>query len=483
MGLQTALYTAKSALLTSSAQTQVVSRNISGANDPTYARRIALVETLYDGGSRVAGVRSAADAALQEADLSANSQASADNALAATFERLHAVFGDPQSESAPAALVGALQSALIQAANQPSNPLALQDAVGAADDLARALNAASVETQAARASADRQMADGIGKINDLLADFDRVNTQIVRGVASGVDVNDALDKRNAILKDLSGYVGLSTIVGGDGDMAIYAYGGATLYQGGARQVSMAPNATFAAGVNGAAVYIDGVAVTGASAGMTLRSGALAGLARARDQDAPAFQAQLDEIARGLTTTFAEASTSAPVRTGLFAWSGGPAPPSTAQSAGLAGSIRIDPAVDSRVGGNVLLLRDGGVGGGAYIVNSSGTSGFSDRLSALSQQLAAPQALSGGGLSDTSSLAEFAAQSAGWLESARQNATQSSANARALSQQASVALSNQTGVNIDDQMAQMLQLERSFQAAAKLIAAVDQMYTSFFESVR
>lgn len=484
MGLQTAFHTAKSALLTTSTQTQVVSRNIGGASDPSYARRVTLVETLYDGGSRVAGIRSATDAVLQDADLSATAQAGAEGAVAAALDRLHATVGDPQRESSPAALAGALQNALTQAAAQPANPLAMQNAVGAADKLARSLNAATQATQSVRADADRQMAEGVARINDLLADFDRVNTQIVRGTASGANVSDALDRRNAILKDLSGYVGVSTLTGKNGDMSIYADGGATLYQGGPRSVTLAPTSTFAPGVSGGAVYIDGVAVTGSGAAMPLRTGSLAGLARVRDETAPLFQAQLDEIARGLVDAFAETSASAPDRTGLFAWTGGPTPPALSQTRGLAGAIRIDPAVDPNAGGDARLLRDGGIGGAAYVYNATGAAGFSDRLSALSQAMGAQRGFdASAGLSGTATIAEFAEQSAGWLEAGRQAATQSNVAAQALAEQAGAALSNATGVNIDDQMAQMLQLERSFQAAAKLIATIDQMYSSFFESVR
>lgn len=484
MGLQTAFHTAKSALLTSSTQTQVVSRNISGASDPGYARRVTLVETLYDGGSRVAGIRSATDAALQEADLSATAQAGAEGAVAAALGRLHATIGDPQQEGSPAALIGALQNALARAVAQPADPLAARNAVGAADRLARSLNAATQATQSVRADADRQMSEGVARINELLADFDRVNTQIVRGTASGANVNDALDRRNALLKDLSGYVGVSTLTGKNGDMAIYADGGATLYQGGARSVTMAPTSTFAPGVNAAAVYIDGVAVTGPTAAMPLRTGALAGLARVRDETAPAFQAQLDEIARGVVDAFAETSASAPDRTGLFAWPGGPALPASSQAVGLAGAIGIDAAVDPNAGGDARLLRDGGIGGAAYVYNATGAAGYSDRLSALSQAMAAQRTFNpSAGLSGAATLAEFAEQSAGWLEAGRQAATQSNAAAQALAEQAGAALSNATGVNIDDQMAQMLQLERSFQAAAKMIATIDQMYSSFFESVR
>ena len=483
MGLQTAFSTARSGLLTSATQTQIASRNIAGAGDPTYTRRVTLVETLYDGTSRVVGVRSATDTALQEADLSAAAHANMAQTTATALDRLHALVGDPQSRQSVAALIGALNGALVQAQAAPENALALGAVVTAANTVARALNAASVETQAIRQDADQSMSAGVARVNTLLDDFHRANIDVVRGVATGASPNDAIDRRNAILKELTGYIGVTTVAGKNGDMSIYADGGATLYQGGARRVSMAPTTAFAAGVSGNPLFIDGVPVTGPGASMAVRSGSLAGLANVRDTQTTKFGAQLDEVARALVDTFAETGAGVAPRTGMLTWADAPALPALGAS-GVAASIRIDPAVDPTAGGDPKLLRDGGIGGAAYVENTTGAAGFNDRLVALTQSLGGPQAFAAGaGLDTNETLAAYAAQSAGDLEEDRQNAAQAYADADAVANQATAALSNATGVNIDDQMAHVLQLERSFQAAAKMMAAVDQMYASFFEAVR
>ncbi|NJM28728.1 MAG: hypothetical protein HC855_00065 [Rhizobiales bacterium] len=39
------------------------------------------------------------------------------------------------------------------------------------------------------------------------------------------------------------------------------------------------------------------------------------------------------------------------------------------------------------------------------------------------------------------------------------------------------------MNIDDEMAEMLNLERSYQASAKVITIIDQMFASLIASVR
>jgi flagellar hook-associated protein 1 FlgK len=53
---------------------------------------------------------------------------------------------------------------------------------------------------------------------------------------------------------------------------------------------------------------------------------------------------------------------------------------------------------------------------------------------------------------------------------------------ALKARASEALLRKTGVNIDEEMAAMLDLEKSYQASSKVIAAVDGMLQTLLDVV-
>jgi flagellar hook-associated protein 1 FlgK len=48
---------------------------------------------------------------------------------------------------------------------------------------------------------------------------------------------------------------------------------------------------------------------------------------------------------------------------------------------------------------------------------------------------------------------------------------------------SEALSNETGVNIDEEMALLLDLEHSYEASARLIRAVDEMLSALLSAVQ
>lgn len=50
-------------------------------------------------------------------------------------------------------------------------------------------------------------------------------------------------------------------------------------------------------------------------------------------------------------------------------------------------------------------------------------------------------------------------------------------------QTTQALSNATGVNLDDQMSQMLALENSYQASARLLETINSLFATLFNAVR
>jgi flagellar hook-associated protein 1 FlgK len=62
----------------------------------------------------------------------------------------------------------------------------------------------------------------------------------------------------------------------------------------------------------------------------------------------------------------------------------------------------------------------------------------------------------------------------WLQQTRQTASSDADYKNVLLERASDALSKVTGVNLDEEMTSMLELERSYQASARLISTIDSM---------
>jgi flagellar hook-associated protein 1 FlgK len=139
--------------------------------------------------------------------------------------KLQATIGDTNDGTSPAARLGALNAALKAAANQPDDQALARDAVDRARDLATSLNSGAAAVETVRTQADADLAESVATINDLLARFDAANRIVTTGTANGDDVTDALDDRDRILAGLAQEIGISTVVRGSNDVAIYTDSG------------------------------------------------------------------------------------------------------------------------------------------------------------------------------------------------------------------------------------------------------------------
>jgi len=486
MSLSSALSIAQMALRNTSRQTTILSRNVSDASNPDYTRRIAVLSSTGPG-ARIIDIQRATNQQLFRSNLAALSSYQGQNTLMEGLDALSIKVNGPDNASSPAALLGDLQEALHLYSAAPHNRTMAENAVEAARQLVIALNQGSQALQDSRVDADRRIATEVDELNTLLNDFHMANKEVVQGTQAGRDVSDALDKREALLKQISEKLPVSTITRSGGDMVILAGDGTMLYETTPRKVSFEPIAGYSATTTGNAVYVDGVPLEAGMGGNTSASGRISALLQLRDTVAPGMQRQLDEVARGLITTFAEKDPAGidPDLAGLFTWSGGPALPTAGTlENGLAGSIRVNPAMDFTNGGDPVLLRDGGVNGAAYVWNLTGDASYTGLLNDLGDRLNGSMAFDlSAGLGDSSTLNDYAASAISWVEGLRQQAFNASETKSALMTHTAEALSNATGVNIDEEMALLLDLEHSYQASARLLSAVDEMLSNLLAAVR
>jgi flagellar hook-associated protein 1 FlgK len=475
--------------MASGIQSSTISRNIAGASAAGYSRKIAVLDNLPGAGVYVAAIQRAASSGLYNNVLIATSGSAKQNAILDGLQKISAsTVDDPELGQSPAAQLNKLKQALQQYANAPDNTTLAQAAVTSAKDMATALNQATKTVQTVRQGADADMATSVGNINQLLTQFDKVNTAIVKGTIAGDDVTDYLDQRDNIVSKMSQEVGVSMTLRANGDAALYTDSGVVLFDKTARSVSFAATNIYTPGTTGNAVYIDGVPVTGANSVMPIKTGKLAGLAQLRDNATVTYQSQLDEVARGLVESFKEVDQSGaalPDRPGLFTYPGSPAMPASATvSVGLAGSISVAASVDPAQGGNPNLLRDGAISGNvAYRYNTTGNAGYSTRLQQLIGNMDASQPFDATTQGKPSgSLIDFAASSTSWIENQRKAADDSATYQNTLLDRSTAALSNVSGVNMDDEMSLMLQVERTYSASSKIISTVDQMLQSLLAAV-
>jgi flagellar hook-associated protein 1 len=486
--LSNALNYARSSLATVSGQTSLTSQNIANARNIDYSRRSAIVTTENGGNLSITAYDRAADSMMLEKLLGAIANASAGSAILDGITKLEEIIGDPQTNSSPAAILAKLQNALQTQEQNPADQNLASNSFQAASELVRTLNSANATVQSVRKHADTEIANGVGAINTLLQQFKVVNDAIVRADHSAVDLSDNLDTRDKIIKQLSEQVGIKTITRANNDLAIYTENGATLFEKDPRVVSFIPTQNMNASAGASAIYVDGVDISNSSSLMPIQSGGLFGLVKVRDSIAVTFQSQIDEFARGVIETFSESSKSnpsLPKLTGMFSYLGSPAVPQGGTLAsGIAGDIKLNAAIDPTRGGTLSKIRDGGINGDAYLYNSGLVGGYAGRLSELLQSIDGARNFdSAAGLSTQVNLRSFGTASASWLHALQQKSSASAELQSATRERAANALQSKAGVNIDDEMANMLQLERSYQASAKLITTVDQMIQTLLDAVR
>lgn len=461
MSLSSASLLARQSLIATQQQIALSGRNIAAAGDPTRSRVEGVQVTQGDGSVRIAQIRRAEDSALYAAMVRAVASTAERDAVLSHLTSLSDKVGDPNLGVSPAARIGELEAALVAYANQPDDPLFGRQVVARAKDVATTLNQLASDVNLIREEADAKIDTAVERINELLVLYDDANDDVVRATVRNEDTTLAKDRRDAIVSEINEFLGVTTMQREDGDMALFTDGGITLFDRSARTVEFERTTPYTAATVGGNVVIDGVAVTGTDAPMPSVGGSIVGHARIRDELLPTFRLQLDEMARVLTDTFTDGVGS------LFVNGGAP---------DYAGTLAVAAAVDPAQGGAVENLRDG-------TGNPSGFAAYSDRLQGLIDAMQATQAVDANAqLGDPVALGNFASGSVSWLEGQRQVVDDEASRERAILENASVALSSATGVNMDDEYARQLEIERSFAASSRLLLIVDEMFNELMRAV-
>jgi len=488
MTLTDALRSATSALAGNAKQASMLSRNVAGVGDPNYVRRDAVVSTQLYGAIKV-DIQRNVQLSLYNSSIASNANAANAITVKNGIDQLVYSIGIDDFANSPASMLGDLKEAVELAAAAPSNPSTSSALIERGRTFATSLNDLYSQVLSGRADADKEIASSVDKLNSLLGQLETINEQIVKGTKSQQDVLDSIDIRDGILEQMSHEVGLKIVPRADNDIMVLTSNGLMMFETTARDISFQPTASFGANTTGNSLYIDGVAASGDEPWLPVTTGRLGGAFKVRDEILVSQQNQLDEIARSVIDLFGEedqVNGVKPKLAGMFTWDGGPAVPTAGVlEPGIAASIRINELIDPQSGGDSALIRDGGINGDAdYIYNTTGGGGYSDHLYALASSFDdttsfAPLA----GLPTSQSLTDFAASSLDWLNASRQAAHNDANYQSELSLQYNNAFQSEMGANLDAEMSKLLEVERAYQASAKLLSTIDEMYTVLFNAMR
>lgn len=478
MSLASTLNTTKSIFSNTAAQSSIIGTNVQNASNTDYNRRsVSTTVSLYSGAVSLSTERATNNALLKQNLVSAADD-SAQQTLLSGMESVSALLGGTDYSLSPTTYLKTLRDTLQTYSETPGDITLAQSVVAAAQDVATSLNTVSDGLQSLRTEADGEIATQVSTLNGLLAEFKTANDMVIKKTAMGEDASDAEDTRDGLLKKINEIVGVSTYMRDGNDMALYTSDGITLFETVPRAVNFKPTAAFVASTEGNGIYIDGVKLEAGSGASTTAQGSLQALLQLRDDVLPTFQDQMDEVARGVISLFSEKDASNNPVAGLFTTESGAAVAfGTADIIpGLASTIRVSSTAVS----SPLSLRDGSIAGASQ--NTTNASGYSTVLQNYLNRFDTAMNFDGDSQLGTNvTLLDFSTDAIGWVEGQRSDATTASETTSAMRTRASEAYSNSTGVNLDEELITLLDIEQSYKAASKLLSTVDAMLQALMEA--
>jgi flagellar hook-associated protein 1 len=478
MSITSALGSALTGLSAISRQAEILSSNVANATTPGYARReVGLGAAVLAGsgqGVTVTGITRNVDSQLLGERRLATA-GDGDRSLRAGFlNQTEQALGTPDSAGSLAARIATFDQALLEASGRPEQPARLQAIASTAASLIGGLAAATDAIQSARATADRTIAEEVGRLNATLAQLQEINVEMRSFSGTGRDVSALLDERQRLVDTISAIVPVREVPRDRGQIALFTTGGSTLLEGSATVFGFTPTHTIMPEMTQALGGLSGITINGkqydtAGSASPILGGTLGGLFALRDELAVTAQGKLDAVARDLVERFAATGldpTQLPGAPGLFTDAGAAFVP--ADEAGLAGRLRLNAAADPEQGGALYRLRDGL---GAL---AEGPPGNGALLSALHGALAGARPLTSTGfLAGNRSFAalgsDLMADSSALRLSAEAEQSFSGARLTALTD-----LEAQNGIDTDQEMQALLVIEKNYAANAKVIQTVNDM---------
>jgi flagellar hook-associated protein 1 FlgK len=444
---------AQSSLAAQRALQATASHNIENANTPGYARQRAEIVTVapgetvrgsyVGGGAMVGAITQARDRFLEAQVPQALGAAASSTAESDALSAVHAL--DPGAAGGLGSALGAFYSGLRAMAQDPTNPSLRAAALGAAQALARSFQGTRGALEDARFGLDQQIAGAAAEATTEAAAVADLNGQIRAARVGGAVPNDLLDLRQTHLDKLAELTGASFVATSDGDVNVALAGGAALVSG----TSAGALSAAADPANGGHLALQLTPPGGrASALGVAPGGQLGGALAARDGAIGSAVSSLDGLAANLAGQLNQAHQSGTTPGGA---AGGPLF-TVSGASGAAASIAVaisDPSQLATV--------------------SAPAGAFSNNAQAL---VATEDALLGGPPGATAE-ATLSAITSGFGASAERAKSMSDQDA-ALRDHLSTLRDSVSGVSIDDEMIQMQQAQRGYEAITKVIQVADAM---------
>ncbi len=440
-----------SALLANQRALSVTSNNIANVNTDGYSRQGVDFEPrhvpgqIMEQGVSVGEITRFADPFANTRLVQSSAEHAALETGATLTRRLDAVLSEEQT-----GLAGPLRQFLDSIdglAADPSSVEARVEVLGDAEALAQRFTQIQGQFDNLNSELNARVSGSVSQINDLSAAIARLNDEIARS-NSVSPPNVLLDERDRLVSQLAEQIDVNTAVQNDGSVNVFVGSGQALVVGNTvSQLSVAPGATPA---DPARVLLGGGDISGQVAG-----GELGGIFGFREDVMQPAQLEIRALAQAVSSTVNDAQAAG------TDFNGNPGQPLF--------------QIGSSGAGLSVLITDPQALAAAGPQAPAGSGDNSNAL-ALSEALRAP-VLGQNNLQEANlSLVGRVGTQARSLEAAER------AQAAVVSQQQFLR-DQVSGVNLDEEAANLLRYQQSYQAAAQIIATANAMFESLLAAAR
>jgi len=459
-----------SGMMAAQAQLSTTGHNIANASVEGYSRQTVRAETaagMYSGsgyfgrGVDVRTVERQVSSFLTDQVSQTSAQASADEVRKKMLGQLESSFGTGQQGIGYAATQ--LFNAFGDVAAQPADASARRVVLERSDDVASMFRSTASSLNSLQSGVTQDLKNSVQEVNSLAKHIGDLNGQIAATRGGGQKPNDLLDARDQLVKELSGYVQVNRVEQDDGSLNLFVGGSQSLVVGtNAYQFKAEPDPTNTSvtrvtlEADGVSRQLDANAVGG---------GRLGGLLEFQDSDLASARSQLDAMANSLSTEVNQLQSQG--------WSlkldasGQPVAGAALFSTGkngaadlkLAAGLSTDDIAASAQGGTVTSPRSNNTNALAFQKLGEKTLTFT-----LADQSKVDATF-------TDYFSQVVADVGVRVQTAGNRADVSSKLASDAQQQ----LGSETGVNLDEEAANLIHYQQSYQAAAKVLQVAQKIF--------
>lgn len=500
MSLSIALGNALTGLRANSQLTNISSNNIANAYTDGYTKKSADTVSYTVGGSgrgvTIGTIQRQVNEMLIKDARTELGNTAYDNVRSSSYANYIQALGKPENSDNLSAMLTNLETKFQQLSDSPDSTTLQKEVLFASQSLTSDLKELNDTVRTVRENADADIKREVDDLNNSLHRIKDLNSQIAKRFESGGDTVELLDQRDRLLNDISEKIPIKTIERDKGEVIILTTEGVPLLEGNVNELEFS-NSTY---INATDVYdptgsmgtgytnsLSGITVNGVNitpnqnSYASISSGSIAGLFEVRDKDMVTVQKQLDQIASGIIDRFEDPVNDTSLTAGdpgLFTDNGAYHDRTDTDSIiGISGRIQVNDAVDPEKGGYLWRLRDG-VGVAPVGIPPSSPFPASNDEQILRFQTAFTDSLNfpnDTNLSNGMSLKSATSELVGLQHSKNVTLNNTYESQRLISDTALSARDAEQGVNIDEELQNILTYEKSYQANAQVMRTVSEMF--------